>query len=128
MLRVRGFSLAVTTLVTATSIYAQLTGRITGTVVDASGASVANARVSLYLPEGKTPLLTTDTNAEGSFTFAAVRPDLYRLVVELAGFTKRELADVKVDPARQLGLAPIKLDLATASQTVEVSGNAQTID
>src|SRR5262245_26792131 len=103
----RAAAIAFTALLTATSVYAQLTGRLSGTVVDPSGASVANARVSLYLPEGKAALLTTETNEAGSFNFSAVRPDLYRLVVESAGFSKHELADVKIDPARELGLPAI---------------------
>ena len=97
-------------------------------MVDPSGAATANAKVSLYLPGGKTPVLTTETNAEGSYSFAAVRPDLYRLVIEIPGFTKYELAEVKVDPARQLGLPPIKLALATSSQAVEVNSSIQSID
>jgi len=128
MLRKHVVAAVLTTLLTATSIYAQLAGRLSGTVVDQTGASVANARVSLFLPEGKSPLLTAETNAEGSFNFSAVRPDLYRLVVELAGFTKYELAEVKIDPARQLGLPPIQLALATASQSVEVVSNSPAID
>ena len=128
MIRKHVVAAVLTTLLTATSIYAQLAGRLSGTVVDQTGASVANARVSLFLPEGKSPLLTAETNAEGSFNFSAVRPDLYRLVVELAGFTKYELAEVKIDPARQLGLPPIQLALATASQSVEVVSNSPAID
>jgi hypothetical protein len=128
MIRVHKAVIAVAILATATSLYAQLTGRLTGTVIDPSGASVAGARVGLYLPGGKSPLLATETNAEGSFTFSAVRPDLYRLTVEVSGFSKYELADVKIDPARQLGLPPIRLEVAATSQAVEVTTSAAAID
>ena len=128
MISKRAALVSFTALLTATSMYAQLTGKLSGTVVDPSGASVANAKVSLYLPEGKAPLLTAQTSATGEFTFAAMRPDLYRLVVEVAGFAKYELGDVKIDPARQLDLPPIRLSLASATETVEVTSNVATLD
>src|SRR5215469_15825364 len=110
------FSL-VTLLFLGTSLHAQVTGRLTGTVVDPAGASVPNAKVGLYLPGGNTPLLSTATNSDGIFDFIAVRPDMYLLKVEAAGFNKLTQADVKVDPARQLMLAPIALTLSSASQS-----------
>lgn len=116
------FVLAVPTL------FAQLTGRISGTVIDQAGGSVPNAKVGLYLPGGKNALLATTTNADGIFDFIAVRPDLYLLVIESTGFTKHTEADVKVDPARQNALPPITLSLASSTQTVEVSGNVQSVD
>src|SRR5436305_3189169 len=103
-------------LVFATSLNAQLTGRLTGSVVDPSGAAIPNASVGLYLPGGASALLSTQTNAEGFFDFTAVRPDLYNLVVDSAGFMKFQMTGVKVDPARQNSLATIKLALPTAAQ------------
>ena len=115
-------------LLTAFSMFAQLTGRITGTVVDPSGASVPNAKVSLFLAGGKSAMLTPATNADGIFDFTAVRPDLYNLEVESAGFARFTLGGVKVDPARQAALPQIRLVLGTASQAVEVSATAQGVD
>src|SRR5262245_4229737 len=80
----------------------QVCGRRTGTVVDPAGASIPNAKVSLLLAGGKTAVLTTTTNSEGIFDFLAVRPDLYNLEIEGAGFAKRTEAEVKIDPARQV--------------------------
>jgi hypothetical protein len=115
-------------LLTASSMFAQLTGRITGTVVDPSGASVPNAKVSLFLAGGKSAMLTSSTNADGIFDFVAVRPDLYNLEVESAGFARFTLGGVKVDPARQTTLPQIRLVLGTASQAVEISATAQGVD
>ena len=112
----------------AAAIFAQLTGRLSGIVIDQAGGSVPNAKVGLYLPGGKNALLATTTNAEGIFDFLAVRPDLYMLVIESPGFNKHTEADVKVDPARQTALPPITLSLSTSTQTVEVTGSATTVD
>jgi len=79
---------------------AQLSGRVTGSVVDSSGAAVPDAEVELYLAGGKRPLLTTKTSTDGSYNFIAVRPAYYDLTVEAAGFVRTTLRGVSVDPAR----------------------------
>src|SRR6516164_2661094 len=115
-------SIAIVFGLAATACFAQLTGRLTGTVTDPTGSVVPNANVSLLLPGGKNALLTTKTDAAGVFDFSAVRPDTYTLVVEHDGFTKYMLEPVKVDPARQQALPAIKLTLAGTAQQVEVLG------
>src|ERR1041385_3491583 len=79
--------------------FAQQTGRLTGTVLDASGAPIPNAAVSLFLPEGNTALLKSTTNTEGIFDFIAVRPDLYTLQIEVPNFSKYVARELKVEPA-----------------------------
>ncbi|HUS06088.1 MAG TPA: TonB-dependent receptor, partial [Bryobacteraceae bacterium] len=110
------------------SLLAQVAGRLTGSVVDSTGASVPNAKVALYLPGGKAAVLTTSTNSAGIFDFIAVRPDLYMLEVESSGFAKYSLPEVKIDPARQASLPPISLSVMTSSQTVEITGVTQGVD
>jgi len=107
---------------------AQVSGRLTGTVVDQGGASIPNATVALYLQGGSTAALKTTTSSEGIFDFIGVRPDLYTLQVEGEGFAKYSQSDVKVDPARQITLPPITMAIATASQTVEITAGVTTVD
>lgn len=106
----------------------QVAGRLTGSVVDPSGASVADATVNVYLPGGKTPVLTTKTTSDGIFDFTAVRPDTYRVEVLEAGFNNYAQNDVVVDPVRQTTLAPIHLSIQSAAQTVEVTSTTPTVD
>jgi len=113
---------------TAATLPAQVSGRLTGTIVDPTGSSIPNAKVGLYLPTGKTPLLATTTNTEGIFDFVAVRPGLYNLEIDSPGFTKRTQTEVKVDPARELQLPPITLAVASAAQSVEISAAIATVD
>jgi hypothetical protein len=54
-------------------LFAQFSGRITGAVVDSSGASVPGAQVDLYLAGGQKPLLTTKTSSDGQYYFNSVR-------------------------------------------------------
>jgi hypothetical protein len=109
------------TLIAALACFGQVTGRVTGTVVDPAGASVPNAKVSLLLMDGKTALLTGTTTAQGTFDFIAVRPETYRIEVETAGFAKYAQAGIKVDPARETSVPTITLSLASSTQTIEVS-------
>lgn len=107
--------------------FAQVTGRVSGSVNDASGAAVPGAAVNLYLAGGAKPVLSTKTTHEGLFTFTAVRPEFYDLAVEAAGFVKYTLRGVKVDPARETAVTAIKLELPAVVQSVEVTGSVETV-
>jgi hypothetical protein len=108
--------------------FGQVAGRVTGSVVDATGASIPNAKVSLYLPGGAIPVLSTETTSDGLFDFAAVRPDFYRLTVENPGFNTFTQENVKVDPSRVTSLPPIRLEVSATTQSVEVSAAVQSVD
>jgi len=57
---------------------------LTGTVFDASGAVVGNATVTLK-NEASGDLRATVSNGEGYFSFAAVPPGTYSVIVEKDG-------------------------------------------
>lgn len=99
----------------------QSSGRVAGAVVDATGASVPDAEVALYLSGGQRPLLTTKTAIDGQFNFIGVRPAEYDVVVVARGFVKTTLRKVNVDPARETSIPPIKLETATTVFTVDVA-------
>jgi len=107
---------------------AQVNGRLTGSVVDPSGAAVPNATVNVYLPSGKTPVLTTKTTSAGLFDFTGVRPDTYRVEVSAAGFATINQQNVVVDPVRQTTLAPIQVQVQSTSQSVDVVANTAIVD
>src|SRR5258705_1451890 len=109
------------------SCYAQVTGRLSGSVTDASSAAVPNATVILLLAGGSKPLLSTVTTGDGLFNFTNVRPELYDLSIESKGFLTYTLRTVKVDPARETSLPRIQLELAAVTQTIDVSAEAQTV-
>src|SRR5262245_44609023 len=123
---VRNF-LIVVLLFAAVTAFGQTTGRLTGTVVDPTGAAIPNVDVSLFLPGGTTAVLRTTTTSEGIFDFIGVRPDRYRLEVESPGFSKHVQGDVSVE-ARQITLPEIKLAVGGVTQIVEVVGAPQQLD
>src|SRR5262249_10277792 len=107
---------------------AQLSGRVAGSVMDSSGAAIAGAEVGLYLAGGQKPLLATQTAADGSYNFVGVRAATYDLSVTSKGFVKTTLRGINVDPARETDVPAIKLELASVSQSVEVSATVEGVD
>ena len=107
-------------LLPALPLRAQNNGTLTGTVLDQSDAAVPDAPVELLLPGGTSAILRTKTASDGSFSFVAVKPGTYKLSIELAGFAKSNLTNVNVDPGKENALPPIRLQIASATQTVDV--------
>ncbi len=106
---------------------AQVAGRLSGSVVDQTGATIPGATVNIYVPGGKEPVLSGTTNEAGLFSFSAVRPETYDISVESKGFTKAMVRLVKVAPLQETGLAPIKLEVQSSATSVEVMADVQSV-
>src|SRR4051812_46213905 len=91
-------------LITSAVSFGQVTGRITGSVVDPSGSAVPKAKVSVFLAGGTSAVLQTETTAEGIFSIETIRPESYDLTIEAGGFQPQKFRGVKVDPARTTDL------------------------
>jgi hypothetical protein len=115
------------TLLAASLLNAQVNGRLTGSVVDPTGAAVPKATVNLFLHGGKRALLSTLTNNDGAFSIETIRPELYDVTVEAGGFQVVRLDSVKIETARTTDLAPVKLALATTAMSVDVKASAETV-
>lgn len=109
------------------SLMAQVTGRISGTVVDTSGAAIPGAAMELYLPGGQTAIAKAETSADGNFFLAGVRPEVYDLHVNAKGFRKEIIRGLKVDTSLELSLKTIKLEISSTTETIEVSADVTTV-
>src|SRR5580658_1218770 len=109
-------------------LFAQFSGRVTGSVVDTSGAYIPDAQVSLYLAGGQKPLLTTKTSSSGEYYFNSVRASNYDLTVEAKGFLKYTVRGIVADPARETDVPLIKLQVASITDTVEVKADANGVE
>lgn len=109
------------------SLLAQTSGRLSGSVTDATGAAVADATVSLFLAGGGQALTVTKTSDQGMYSFPALQPQVYDLTIERQGFTKHTLRAVKVDAAKDLTVATIRMDVSQVAETVEVSAASDTV-
>jgi Carboxypeptidase regulatory-like domain len=93
---------------------------VSGRVTDPSGAVVAGATITLRDASGKTRQTTTGT--DGSFHLTELPAGRYDLMATATGFkTKEQSIELK---ASEVAMMQPMLDLGTASETVEVSGEA----
>src|SRR5256885_11647907 len=95
-------------------------GTISGYVKDQSGATVANAKVTIQNDRGVTRQATT--NESGYYVISNVPPGRYTLSVENTGFQKYQSTDNKLDPNASLAI-DATLTVGSANQTVEVSAS-----
>src|SRR5438309_9033469 len=96
-------------------------GKISGFIKDPSGATIANAKVTVRNNTGVER--QTTTNDSGYYVVTNVPPGLYTMTVEATGFQKYETTNNKLDPSADL-VIDATLTVGTASQTVEVSASA----
>jgi outer membrane receptor protein involved in Fe transport len=97
------------------------TGQIVGTVTDPSGATVANAKVTVRSVTTGSER-SQQTNAEGSFTISNLQPEDYDVSVEAPGFsTLRQRTTVTV--GMKVGL-DLKLAVGKSETVVEVTASA----
>src|SRR3989454_9643694 len=95
-------------------------GRISGFIKDPSGATIANAKVTVRNNTGVER--QTTTNDSGYHVVTNVPPGLYTMTAEAAGFQKYETRDNKLDPSADLVIDAM-LTVGSSSQTVEVSAS-----
>lgn len=112
-------------LVMGIQVHAQVAGGVTGSVLDPLGEGIPSASVSLVMPGGTTPILTTATTNTGLFNLSGVQPGYYDLVVEATNFLRYTIEDIKVDPAQETAMPPITLLLEGPTFRVEVVAGIQ---
>ena len=97
---------------------AEPTGTISGRVLDASGASIAGAKVSI------TNLNTgfkrdTTTGVDGGFVVPLVPAGTYLVQVEASGFSRFEQRGVEVKTDETANV-PVSLQVGSSTQSVTV--------
>jgi hypothetical protein len=102
------------------------TASVAGTVKDDQGGVIPGATVTLTSATQGT-VLTTVSDGQGSFVFASVRPDTYRLKVSLEGFTSVERPDIVVNANDRLAVPAIELKIGALTETVTVAGGTPEI-
>jgi len=105
--------------------WAQFSGTVTGTVVDPSGAVVANAQMKLT-NDATGQITTATTNASGIFTFPSLAPGNYRLTSTARGFSSVNVPVVL--QTNQVLNVPVTLAVGSAVQTVNVTTQSPLLD
>src|SRR5258708_17976833 len=115
----RGVSfLVLISVASSISLFAQkITGDISGTITDASGAAVAGALVRAE-NAGTGEKQSATTNETGFFRIVNLNPGQYRLTVEASGFkTMQRQASVDIALVTQ---ANFSLQVGAKTETIEV--------
>jgi hypothetical protein len=104
----------------AASAFAQAGGgELTGEVRDPSGASVANASVTLTQTETRQSSSSATTD-RGIYLFPSLQPGLYTLAVEAQGFKRFLREQIRVATAERLRV-DVNLQIGSAQERVTVT-------
>jgi hypothetical protein len=124
----RRLSLLLAVLLAIAGIVAAQTGEaeIEGAVMDASGASVPNAQVTLTNTEtGVSRMITT--GADGRYRFSPVPPGTYNIEVKAASFAPETIEHLNINLGMHVN-QDVSLKVGTSQQMVQVAGEVPVID
>ncbi len=96
-------------------------GMLTGTLVDASGASIAHVKVILSV-DGRGPDQETQSAENGEFSFSNVTPGPYRVSFSAKDFAARAITG-ELPPGETVNLPPTLLSVATFNTGMNVTDN-----
>jgi hypothetical protein len=122
------FCLVVFALLALSSlVFAQVqNGQFSGTVLDPSGAAISGAKITI-VNQGTGLSTTATTNSSGNYTVSQLPVGTYKLSAEAPGFKTLSNANVELN-AGTTAHVDFKLSLGKASEVVEVTGAAATVN
>src|SRR5580704_2960157 len=104
-----------------------ITGSIGGVVTDATGAVIANAKVTISSPNLIGGAKTITTDSAGAYRFLELPPGTYMIKFEQTGFKGYTEQGIVINTGVQVTVNA-KLELGDVSQEVTVQAEAATID
>jgi carboxypeptidase family protein len=109
----------------ASTAFAQTTGRLIGTISDAQGAVLPGVTVTVTSPQLQGANVQV-TDGTGQFRFPTLPPGVYQVKADLSGFKSlEEPVRIAIDQTITLSL---KMQLAGVSETILVTGVSPVID
>jgi hypothetical protein len=110
----------------ASGLYGQGYGSISGTVTDPSGASVSSATVTaIQTQTGRETVITS--GSQGDFVFPTLPPSVYSLSVSATGFQSYTQTDIVLQADQKL-TANVRLKIGAATETVTVTGEVPQVN
>jgi hypothetical protein len=110
----------------ATSLSAQSTATLSGTIADPTGAVVPNATVLIH-SLGTGADRSTQSDQDGNFTAPSLQPGDYSITVTAQGFAKFVVQSITLPVDGHIAVNP-KLTLASTGEVVEVQGTTPAIE
>ena len=112
--------LALSFLAAGPPLLAQTTyGAVTGTIIDPSGAAVADAEVALT-HVGTSEKRVQSSRPDGLYNFVNLIPGKYRIEAEKVGFKRSSIPDILVEVG-QTARIDVALQVGERTETVEVT-------
>jgi hypothetical protein len=100
-------------------------GRLSGQVTDPSGAAIPGAAVQL-LDEKDDILSSTNADSLGNYAFAGIPPGQYKAEFNAPGFQRTVVSQVNLEAGDNIQNS--RLNIGSATQTVEVSASGATLE
>jgi len=94
----------------------------TGSVTDSSGAAVRKAQITIHNQDTGVDL-TTETTNSGDYTAPYLKPGMYTLTAQAAGFTTSISKDILLETGKTAVIS-FKLKVGEVTQSVTVEGDA----
>ncbi len=117
--------LLVVLMLAASPLWAQFSGRLQGTVLDPTGAVVANANVTLTNPDTN-QVAHSVSDGSGQYHFESLAPGNYRLDAVAGGFQPQQVAITVT--TQQVANVDVKLTVLQANNTVQVTESTPALD
>lgn len=107
-------------------VYAQSTASLNGTVTDATGATVPNARVRVT-NQATGVESATQSDAAGAFLFPSLPIGVYRLEVTASSFQTAAISNLKLEVATSV-TQNVQLKVGEATEKIEIVADAAIIE
>ena len=121
-----GFLAAVAAFLVGNILAQSNTGTITGQVLDANGAAVANASVTLT-NVGTNDTRTVTTNAEGYYNAPSLATGLYKITANASGFQETVISDIRLAVGEKARV-DVNLNVGGVGGTVTVTAEQNRIE
>jgi hypothetical protein len=124
--RIIASMIAVASALAVPALAQNVTGTISGSVLDPGGRAVAAAHVSLINNSTSTKLVSL-TDERGAFTLGGLLPGTYSLVVSAPGFKQLNASGVVLTASERRSVGELILQLGDVTERVSVSADATAV-
>ena len=104
----------------------QITGSLSGVVVDSSGSTIVGASVKLR-DRATGNQREMSSSVQGEFLFAALPPATYTVEISAQGFKRMIRENISLPPNERLSLGTMQLELGQVTEAVTVSAQGAAV-
>ena len=127
-MNLRGKALAlVCVLVASSAAWAQVSGRLSGSVTDPTGQVIVAAEIAVT-NTGTAEQRVVQSNEAGNFVVAALPPGTYSINVQSEGFQTYEQTGIIISANQALALGSIQLAIGAVTETVTVAAEGAAVE